>query len=135
MTRLFRTAPIFFIVALASASSAFAQQRPTEHRGFIVVNGGYQIIRNDFEKASTFRAAGIPSPIGTTSDDLARLDSALTRTGARRMVVGHTVQEGGITTACGGKLWRIDVGLAALYGGPIQVLELVPAPKVLTGTR
>src|SRR5215211_5787433 len=27
-------------------------------------------------KASTFRAAGIPIPIGTTSDDLARLDSA-----------------------------------------------------------
>jgi uncharacterized protein len=38
-------------------------------------------------KASTFRAAGIPIPIGTTSDDLARLDSALIRTGARRMVV------------------------------------------------
>jgi DNA ligase-associated metallophosphoesterase len=38
-------------------------------------------------KASTFRAAGIPLPIGTTSDDLARLDSALQRTGARRMVV------------------------------------------------
>jgi len=38
-------------------------------------------------KASTFRATGIPIPIGTTSDDLARLDSALTRTGARRMVV------------------------------------------------
>jgi uncharacterized protein len=38
-------------------------------------------------KASTFRAAGIPIPIGTTSDDLARLDSALQRTGARRMVV------------------------------------------------
>lgn len=38
-------------------------------------------------KASTFRAAGIPIPIGTTSDDLARLDSAIIRTGARRMVV------------------------------------------------
>jgi DNA ligase-associated metallophosphoesterase len=38
-------------------------------------------------KASTFQAAGIPIPIGTTSDDLARLDSALRRTGARRMVV------------------------------------------------
>src|SRR5919112_4797670 len=38
-------------------------------------------------KASTFRAVGIPIPIGTTSDDLARLDSALQRTQARRMVV------------------------------------------------
>jgi DNA ligase-associated metallophosphoesterase len=38
-------------------------------------------------KASTFRAVGIPIPAGTTSDDLARLDSALQRTQARRMVV------------------------------------------------
>ncbi len=38
-------------------------------------------------KASTFRAAGIPIPLGTTSDDLARLDSALQRTESRRLVV------------------------------------------------
>ena len=38
-------------------------------------------------KASTFRAIGIQIPAGTTSDDLARLDSALQRTQARRMVV------------------------------------------------
>jgi DNA ligase-associated metallophosphoesterase len=38
-------------------------------------------------KGSTSQAVGVPTPIGTTSDDLARLDSALTRTGARRMVV------------------------------------------------
>jgi hypothetical protein len=40
------------------------------------------------------------------------------------MVVAHTVQEHGITSACDDKLWRIDVGLAKLYGGPIEVLEL-----------
>ncbi len=38
-------------------------------------------------KAATFRAAGIPIPGGTTAEDLARLDSALYRTGARRLVV------------------------------------------------
>ncbi|MEP6686747.1 MAG: ligase-associated DNA damage response endonuclease PdeM [Gemmatimonadales bacterium] len=38
-------------------------------------------------KAATFRAAGIPIPMGTTSDDLARLDAALLRTCARRLVV------------------------------------------------
>ncbi|MBA3345805.1 MAG: ligase-associated DNA damage response endonuclease PdeM [Gemmatimonadales bacterium] len=38
-------------------------------------------------KAATFRAAGIPIPGGTTSSDLARLDTALDRTGARRLVV------------------------------------------------
>jgi DNA ligase-associated metallophosphoesterase len=38
-------------------------------------------------KAATFRAAGIPVPVGATSDDLARLDAALLRTCARRLVV------------------------------------------------
>ena len=38
-------------------------------------------------KAATFRAAGIPIPGGTTGEDLARLDAALQRTGARRLLV------------------------------------------------
>jgi uncharacterized protein len=38
-------------------------------------------------KGATFRAAGIPIPGGTTAEDLARLDSALDRTGAGRLVV------------------------------------------------
>lgn len=38
-------------------------------------------------KGATFRAAGIPIPGGTTTDDLARLDAALARTGASRLVV------------------------------------------------
>jgi DNA ligase-associated metallophosphoesterase len=38
-------------------------------------------------KAATFRAAGIPVPAGTTSADLARLDAALERTCARRLLV------------------------------------------------
>lgn len=32
--------------------------------------------------------------------------------GAARMVVGHTIQEAGISSACGGKVLRIDVGLS-----------------------
>lgn len=42
---------------------------------------------------------------------------------AKRMVVGHTVQKG-INAGCDGGVWRIDVGLAAHYGGPKQVLEI-----------
>jgi DNA ligase-associated metallophosphoesterase len=38
-------------------------------------------------KAATFRAAGIPIPVGATSDDLSRLDAALFRTCARRLIV------------------------------------------------
>ena len=39
-----------------------------------------------FGKAATFRAAGIPVPRGTTTGSLVRLDSALERTRARRIV-------------------------------------------------
>lgn len=53
-----------------------------------------------------------------------RLGRALALLGATRMVVGHTVQKGGITSACDARLWRIDVGLAHHYGGPTQVLEI-----------
>jgi DNA ligase-associated metallophosphoesterase len=38
-------------------------------------------------KAATFRAAGIPIPRGSTTDDLARLDRALERTGAESLVI------------------------------------------------
>lgn len=54
----------------------------------------------------------------------ARLGQALDRLKAKRMVVGHTVQKTGITSGCDGRLWRIDVGMAAHYGGQVQVLQI-----------
>jgi hypothetical protein len=71
------------------------------------------------------------------SVDCAAVAAALAALSVQRMVVGHTVQHAGITSACDGTLWRIDVGLARHYGGPIEVLELVPGapPKVVRGTR
>jgi len=79
------------------------------------------------------RAAGAAA----AAVDCAQLTTALAALGARRMVVGHTVQDRGITSACDGALWRIDVGLARRYGGPIEVLELVPgaAPRIVHGAR
>jgi hypothetical protein len=41
-----------------------------------------------------------------------------------RLVVGHTVQDAGITAYCGGRVWCIDVGLAEHYGGRPEVLEI-----------
>jgi hypothetical protein len=69
--------------------------------------------------------------------DCAKVRAALEALGVKRMVVGHTVQRTGITSACDGAVWRIDVGLAKAYGGPIEVLELVPdaAPRVVAGKR
>jgi hypothetical protein len=72
---------------------------------------------------------------GGDSVDCGKLAEVLAKLGAKRMVVAHTPQKAGITSACDGALWRIDVGLASYYNGPIQVLELGDPPKILTGTR
>ena len=61
----------------------------------------------------------------------------LKRTEAKRLVVGHTVQREGVTSACDGRVYRIDVGLASYYGGEhIQVLQVAPgAPRILSEAR
>ncbi|MCB9795755.1 MAG: metallophosphoesterase [Alphaproteobacteria bacterium] len=51
------------------------------------------------------------------------LTEALELLGAARMVVGHTVQDQA-NPACDGKVWRMDVGMAAYYGGRPAALEL-----------
>jgi len=53
------------------------------------------------------------------------LEEALTALEAKRIVMGHTIQESGITSACGARAWRIDVAMAAYYGGSVEVLEIV----------
>ena len=66
----------------------------------------------------------------------AQLDATLDRLHVRRMVVGHTVQRTGINAACANHVWRIDVGLARLYDGPIEALEITGATvRVLHGAR
>ncbi|HEY4176736.1 MAG TPA: metallophosphoesterase [Kofleriaceae bacterium] len=72
---------------------------------------------------------------GGDSADCAALGKVLADLKIKRMVVGHTVQKAGVNALCDGALWRIDVGLAALYDGPIQVLQMFPEAKVLSGTR
>ena len=42
----------------------------------------------------------------------------------QRIVVGHTIQDAGITSYCGGRVWCIDVGMAEHYGGSPEVLEI-----------
>jgi len=72
---------------------------------------------------------------GSDPVDCAALGRVLHDLGAKRMVVAHTVQKQGITSACDGALWRIDVGMTKVFGGPIQVLELGDPPTILTGSR
>ena len=50
---------------------------------------------------------------------------ALALLGAKRLVVGHTVQPGGINYACDASIYRIDVGLSSAMGGGVpQALEI-----------
>lgn len=68
------------------------------------------------------------------------LREVLQRVGAARLVVGHTIQPKGISSACDGLVWRIDVGMSSYYGGNrVQALEIrgdsvnvITAPKTRT---
>jgi hypothetical protein len=71
-----------------------------------------------------------------TAEACAMLKETLAGLGAKRMVVGHTVQKG-INAACQNQVWRIDVGLSAYYKGKsVQVLEIQgDNVKVLSAPR
>lgn len=49
---------------------------------------------------------------------------------AKRMIVGHTPQAQGINSACGGKVWRIDTGMSAVYGGVPEAIEITKRGSV-----
>lgn len=62
----------------------------------------------------------------TEVDDAAceLLAEVLTDLKCDRLIVGHTIQTGGITPHCGARVWCLDTGASAHYGGPLQVLEI-----------
>ncbi len=65
-------------------------------------------------------APEVPTPAACTA-----LASALSALGARRLVVGHSIQAGGISFGCKGQVVRIDVGLSKYYGDrAVQILEI-----------
>jgi len=84
-------------------------------------NAGARVLAEDDSPVWSRRYAESPDDAAC-----AELDRALALVGAKRMVVGHTVMKAGIAPACEEKLWRIDVGLAAYYGGKSSALELGP---------
>jgi hypothetical protein len=96
------------------------------------------------ERPSAPVISGPDSPLWTRAysqdpdaADCADAKAVLDGLSLKRMVVAHTVQPDGISSACEGRVWRVDVGLSRHYGGPIQVLEFNEEhePRVLTGTR
>lgn len=76
------------------------------------------------------RDIGVAEPAPTACR---ALSSALADLGASRVVVGHTVQEHGISCACEKRVWRIDVGLSrGMLRAPPQALEIDRAGRVRT---
>jgi DNA ligase-associated metallophosphoesterase len=71
-------------------------------------------------KGATFRAAGIPIPVGSTGDDLARLDTALERTCARRLVVLGDLFHARVGRTSSGTLARLR-----RWRGPKPELEIL----------
>jgi hypothetical protein len=57
-------------------------------------------------------------------EDCRELAEVLEALGAKRMIVGHTVQEKGIGPRCDKMVWCVDAGLAEYYGGTTEVLEI-----------
>lgn len=119
------------------------------HGGVLPQHVRYGLERINREVAAWLRGEGpVPveialddqSPVWTRAysdapglDDCRLLQEALAMIPAKRMIVGHTVHKEGITSACDGAVWMVDVGMAAYYGGRPQVLELAqgapPTPR------
>jgi len=120
------------------------------HGGVLPANVEYGIDRINAEARAWMlgEAAGPPewirsddSPVWSRhySDepdavDCETLASVLESLDLARMVVGHTVQKTGISSACGDRVWRIDTGMSAHYGGEVQALEIAgDSVRVLRG--
>ena len=56
--------------------------------------------------------------------DCQSLGEALEILGVERMVVGHTTSLSGVRSTCEGRVWIVDTGMAAAYGGVTEVLEI-----------
>jgi hypothetical protein len=86
-------------------------------------------LRNEAPQPEWIRGSRSPvwNRLYSDAPDLAACDtlaSVLDRLDLERLVVGHTVQDAGITSYCGGRVWCIDVGMAEHYGGRPEVLEI-----------
>jgi hypothetical protein len=69
------------------------------------------------------RAGDAPAAGRPTID--AELDGALRGHGVKRLVIGHTPNLSGVVISHGGKLVRIDTGIARYYGGKLGWLEIL----------
>ncbi len=63
------------------------------------------------------------------------LKKTLSALGAKRMVVGHTVQLAGLSNYCDGQVWAVDVGLSSCCGNQRQALVIDDDHITILGHR
>jgi hypothetical protein len=80
------------------------------------------------------RVYGEPTP---SAEACKELEAVLAALSVKRMVVGHTPQQAGVSAACDGQVYRVDVGLSDYYGksNATQVLELTPSGVRVLGVQ
>ncbi len=89
-----------------------------------------RVLRDPEGPVWTRRYGRAPGP-----EDCAAAREVLETLGLARLVVGHSPQAG-VNAACDGAVWRIDVGLARHYGGPVEALVVEGGvPRVGRGER
>lgn len=105
-------------------SAFFAGQRLT-------YKGEKVLWNRDYSGRSRRQLDDDPRACRDLNETLARLPAAGSGS-VRRMVVGHSVQRAGaVTSACGGAVWRVDVGLSrGVRGGPPQLIEIRSGGRV-----
>jgi hypothetical protein len=117
------------------------------HGGLLPQHVSYGLEQINREQSAWMLGGGAPLPAGLMAEDspvwsrrysdgtpseqdCITLTETLQRIGVRRMVVGHTVQPAGITSACGEHVWRIDVGMTRAFGGRPEALEIGTDSKI-----
>ena len=99
-----------------------------EHGGGKALYRGEKVLWNrDYSARSPADLAADPRACAELAETLDRLPG-----GVWRMVVGHSVQKAGVvTSACGGAVWRVDVGMSrGVLGSRPQALEILPGGRV-----
>ena len=105
-------------------------------RGRMGGSKGHNLLQTHGSKASVLTFARLRCAEDEARCDCSALQQALGMLpGAARMVVGHTIQDAGINSACGERVFRIDVGLSKGCGnGEPEVGRERPYPGLLALT-
>jgi hypothetical protein len=84
-----------------------------------------EIPRPDWIRGSHSPVWGRHYSDGIDSTEADMLGEVLNRLDVDRMIVGHTIQDGGVASYCDSRVWCIDVGMASHYGSnPVRVLDI-----------